>query len=172
MMSRRLIIKISPNESIHFPALCTNCARSATESMELSKRNGRTRRQIDVPLCRQCAAQLNKKSAVEERLQKLSRLFTIAAAVLLFFAALLLFSGSVFWLRLLLAMLLAIAAAAIAIRISRIAVNKAALPEKKAVLQSAQLQAFSWRTATFEFSNESFVDRFLELNEPLLLDSQ
>jgi hypothetical protein len=171
MMSRQLIIKIAPDETIRFPGVCTNCARPATESMELTKRTGRTSRQVDVPLCEQCADQLNKRSAAEERMQKLSRLLTISAGVLVMFAVLLLLSGTVLWLRLLLALLLGAAAAGVVTWIFRTAIDNAALPAKKAVLESAQLQAFSWRTATFKFSNDTFVERFIELNEPLLLET-
>jgi protein-arginine kinase activator protein McsA len=171
MMSRQLIIKIAPDETIRFPGVCTNCARPATESMKLAKRTGRTTRQVDVPLCEQCAAQLNKRSAAEERMQKLSRLLTISAGVLVFFAALLLLSGTVLWLRLPFALLLAATAAAAVTWLFRTAIGNAALPEKKAVLESAQLQAFSWRTATFKFSNDTFVERFMELNESLLLET-
>lgn len=170
-MSRQLIIKIAPDETVRFPNVCTNCARPATESMKLVKRAGRTTRQLDVPLCEQCAAQLNKRSAAEERMEKLSRLLTIITGVLVMFAALLLLSGTVLWLRLPLALLLAAAAAAIVTWLFRTAIGSAALPEKKAVLESAQLQAFSWRTATFQFSNDTFVERFMELNESLLLET-
>ena len=169
-MSRQLIIKIAPNETIHFPALCTSCAKSAAESMELVKRNGGTRRLVDVPVCEQCAAQLHKKSAAEERLQKQSWLFAIITGVVTLFAALLLLPGAIFWLRFLFAIFLAILAAAVVLRLFRTAITDAALPEKKAVLDSAQLQAFSWRTASFEFSNDIFIERFIELNEPLLLE--
>jgi len=171
MMSRQLIIKIAPAETVRFPGVCTNCVRPATESMKLVKRTGRTTRQIDAPLCEQCAAQLIKRSAAEERMQKLSRLLAVVAAVLLLFGVLLLLSGTDLLLRLLLALLLAAAAAAVVTRLFRTAIGSAALPEKKAVLESAQLQAFSWRTATFQFSNDTFIERFMELNEPILLDS-
>jgi len=165
-MSRQLIVKIGPNETIRFPALCTNCAQLATEKMELYKRNGRIRRQIDVPLCSQCAAQLSKSSAAEERMHKVSRLLAITAGTVLLLAGLLLLSGVAIWLRLLLALLLGLAATAFVTGLFRTRISNAALPEKKAVLDSAQLQAFSWRTATFEFSNDAFIERFMELNEP------
>ena len=170
-MSRQLTIKIGPNEKMRFPGLCTNCANPASESMELFKRDGRTRRSVDVPICAQCAGQLGKTSAAEERLQKQSWLFAAIAAMLLFFAALLLFSAAVFWLRLLAAILLAIIAAVVVMRLFRSAIANAALPQKKAVIESAQLQAFTWRTATFKFDNETFIERFIDLNEPLILET-
>ncbi len=98
-MSRQLIIKIAPDETIRFPALCTNCAQPAAESMELVKRNGRTRRQVNVPICEQCAAQLHKNSAAEERMRKQSWLFAGVIAFLILIAALLLLPGAIFWLR-------------------------------------------------------------------------
>ena len=104
-------------------------------------------------------------------MQELSRLLAIAAGVLLFFGVLLLLSGTVLWLRLLLAVLLATAAAAVVTRLFRNVIDNAALPDKKAVLESAQLQAFSWRTTTFQFSNDTFVEHFMELNEPILLET-
>ena len=170
-MSRQLIIKIAPNEKMRFPGLCTNCARPSTKSMQLAKRHGRTRRQVDVPLCAQCASEIAKKSAAEERLSKQKWLFATAAGLLIFLAALLLLPASIFWLRFLVSLLLAIVAALVVLRFFRSVIARAALPEKKAVLESAQLQAFSWRTATFEFSNDTFVEHFVELNEPLLLES-
>lgn len=139
--------------------------------MELVKRNGRTRRQVAVPICRQCAAQLAKNSAAEERLRKQSWLFAAIMAFLILIAALLLLPGAIFWLRFLTSFLLALAAAAVVLWFFRAPIANAALPEKKAVLDSARLQAFSWRTATFVFANDTFVERFIELNETLLLES-
>ena len=104
-------------------------------------------------------------------MQKLSRLLAVIAGVFVLIGALLLLSGTVLWLRFLLALILGVAAAAVVTWLFRTAIRNAALPEKKAVLESAQLQAFSWRTATFKFSNDTFVERFMELNEPLLLET-
>jgi hypothetical protein len=168
MMSRQLIIKIGPNETMRFPNLCTNCANPATKSRQLSQREGHLRRQVEVPLCAQCARQLAKKSAAEERLRKQSWLFAVVVAVVVFLAALFIFPG--FWLRLLLAILLALLAGAIVMRLFRPAIARAALPQKKAVLESAQLESFNWRSATFKFDNETFIERFIELNEPLILE--
>ncbi len=167
-MSRQLVIKISPNETMRFPGLCTNCANRAVQSMELRQRDGRLCRCIDVPICAQCAGHINKTSAAEERLQRQSRLFVPVAALLVLIAALLLFPGIVFWLRLLFALLFALIVGVIVSHLFRRATAKAALPQKKAVLESAQLQAFTWRSATFAFNNETFIERFIELNEPII----
>ena len=133
--------------------------------MELTKRLGRTSRQIVVPLCRECATQLVKSSAAEERMQKLSRLLTVVTALLLMTSTLLLFPGTILGLRFIFAILLAAAGSIVLIRIFRMLIRNAALPEKKAVLGSARLETFSWRSATFTFTNDSFVERFTELND-------
>jgi hypothetical protein len=48
---------------------------------------------------------------------------------------------------------------------------EAALPEKKAILASAHMVEFSWRATTFEFENEAFFDKFVELNRTELMES-
>ena len=86
-------------------------------------------------------------------------------------AAFLMMSGFVFWLRLPLALLLGVGVAALVTSLFRPAIDRAALPEKQAIQKAAQLQTFSWRTATFLFSNEDFVERFEALNESLLVET-
>jgi hypothetical protein len=136
--------------------------------MEIHQRDGRTRRQVEVPICAQCAGHLQKSSAAEERLQRQSRLFVPLAAVLILIAALLLLPGILFGLRLLIAIILAIIAGVVVYRLFRRAAASAALPEKKAVRASAELQSFTWRTATFSFTNATFIDRLVELNDSII----
>jgi hypothetical protein len=47
---------------------------------------------------------------------------------------------------------------------------KAALPEKQAVRGSAKVTNFSWRATTFEFTNETFAERFEAMNESVLME--
>jgi hypothetical protein len=171
MSSREVKIKIGPNETMRFPAICVHCARPARERMVLEKKDGRTIRQVDVPLCDNCVALLRRKSAAEERLQKLSRLFSVVAGLVTVVGAFLLMSGFVLWLRLPIALFLGVGIAALVTSLFRPAIDRAALPEKQAVLKSAQLQTFSWRTATFLFSNKDFVERFVALNESLFVET-
>jgi ABC-type Fe3+-siderophore transport system permease subunit len=49
--------------------------------------------------------------------------------------------------------------------------SQGARPKKKAILSSAAMSNFSWRAATFEFSNESFAKEFKELNRPNLMET-
>ncbi|NCF66672.1 MAG: hypothetical protein GWP61_11905, partial [Chloroflexi bacterium] len=120
----------------------------------MEKKEGRTIRQVDVPLCDKCAPQLRRQSAAEERLQKLSRLLSIVAGVATALTVFLLMAGFAIWLRLPGALLLGLVAAVFVTWLFRPVIAKAALPEKKEILEAAQLEAFSWRTATFVFSNE------------------
>lgn len=171
MSNREVKIKIGPNETMRFPAICVHCARPAQESMPLERKDGRTIRQVDVPLCDKCASQLRRQSAGEERLQKSSRLFSAGAGLVTVVGAFLLMSGFVFWLRLPLALLLGVGIVGLVTSLFPRAVARAALPEKQAIQKSAQLETFSWRTATFLFSNEDFVERFEALNESLLVET-
>lgn len=171
-MSRQIKIKVRPNDTVRFPGLCVNCGLPAGKSMELQQRDGRIVRQIAVPLCEQCAAYLERESGEEERLRKLSKLAMIVTGVL---AAMLLFllmpAALGLGLQLILALIGGVLVAALVRWIFQDFIKRAALPEKKAIWESARINSFSWRTATFEFSNESFVERFVELNEPLLVES-
>ena len=171
MGNQTIKIKIDPNETMRCPGVCVHCTCPATESMVLEKKEGRTIRQVDVPLCDKCAPQLRRQSAAEERLQKLSRLLSIVAGVATALTVFLLMAGFAIWLRLPGALLLGLVAAVFVTWLFRPVIAKAALPEKKEILEAAQLEAFSWRTATFVFSNEEFVERFAELNESLLVET-
>ena len=171
-MSPQIKIKVRPNEVIRFPNTCINCSRPASDSMKLSRRDGRVARQVDVPLCDQCAGQLQRESREEERLRKLSSLIITTAGILA--AILLLFllpSGMGFGLRLILALIGAVLIALFIRVLLQGLIQRAALPEKKAIWGSAHMESFSWRTTTFVFSNESFVECFNELNKSLLVEN-
>jgi hypothetical protein len=45
----------------------------------------------------------------------------------------------------------------------------ATIPEKKAVLAAARISDFSWWTTTFEFGNDIFAERFIDLNRRMLI---
>lgn len=164
-------VKIRPNQTLQFPGICVHCAQPAAERLELKKRIGRVTRIIDVPLCVDCAHQIQRLSAEEERWQKLGWL---AGGIVFFLtlALVLLFSSAALGLalRLLtalsLAALLGAAVAGLFWRVSR----RAALPAKKAIYASAGITAFSWRATTFNFSNEIFAERFRSLNESSLIE--
>jgi len=171
-MSRQIKIKVRPNETLRFPDLCVNCSSPAVDRLAISQRSGRTVRQVDVPLCDQCASQLRRESGEEERMRKLSWLVAAISAVFVALIALLLLPASIaFWLRLLFSLIGAVIVVVIVRRLFQGIIYRAALPEKSAVRESAKLESFSWRTATFVFTNESFVDRFIDLNEPLLIET-
>lgn len=111
-------------------------------------------------------------SAEEERLQKLG---TVAAGLMFLLTlsvSLLLSPASMaFPLRLLVALMLSLAFTQLLLVIFKRSRQKAALPIKKEIVESARISLFSWRTITFEFSNEMFSERFQTLNKPLLMDT-
>jgi hypothetical protein len=139
--------------------------------MPLRQRYGRITRLIDVPLCSRCAGELNRRSAEEERLQKISWLLAGVLGLLGLAIALLLTPAALsFGLRLLIALLAAGGLAAAVLLGFRKPLANAALPDKQAIRQSVSIEGFSWRATTFAFENDLFADRFIELNAPRLME--
>jgi len=164
-------IKVRPQETVQFPGLCVHCGQPAPASMPIRKRIDRTTRLINVPLCLDCAQELRRQSADEERLQKIGRLVSATLFLLTLAVVILLTPVSLaFILRLLTGLLAAAGVTAVSLHLFRRAQANAARPEKKAIRQSAQIAAFSWRATTFNFENETFTERFKEINEPLLME--
>jgi hypothetical protein len=164
-------IKVRPKQTVRFPGICVRCARPAAEMMPLRKRLGRITRTIDVPLCRDCHHELNRQSGDEERLGKISRLAAGAVFVAAAGLVLLLSPAEIaLSLRLLVALGLGVLLAQSTLLLFQRAQQRAALPEKQAIRQSAQIVTFSWRATTFEFINPTFAERFEAMNESLLMD--
>lgn len=171
-MTQQVRLKIQPDQTVRFPNICVNCTRVATERTTLRKREGHRTRQIDVPLCETCAAELTRLSGDEERLQKIVRLLTGVAFMSLVLIVLLITPGSMLiWFRLLAAAVLGAVAAFVVYRLFRPLVSRAARPQKQTILAAACLDGFSWRSTTFSFANDTFAQRFRALNEELILES-
>jgi hypothetical protein len=160
-------VKVRPGESLRFPGICVHCGQRATERLTLRKRNGRITRLLDVPLCRTCDQARRRRSILQEQRQKLGWLGTGLILLLgLILVFLLLPADLGLGLRLLLALLAAGLGAAAVFTQSRRWADQAALPESKAIRQAARLDAFSWRTITLTFTNETFAEQFRQLNQP------
>ncbi|MCB8982811.1 MAG: hypothetical protein H6659_03210 [Ardenticatenaceae bacterium] len=171
MTNQTIKIKARPDETIRFPGLCVHCGQPGAAPLRLKKRHGRVTRLIDVPLCAECAQQLARKSGEEERLEKIGWAVAGATAVILLALGLLLTpSGLAFWLRLLLGLVLGLGVGTAVLVYFRRRALQNALPAKQAILQSAQIETFSWRAVTFSFTNETFYERFRALNQPLLME--
>ena len=170
-MTRRVKIKVRPQQTIPFPGICVHCSQPAPETMTVRQRYGRITRMIDLPVCSRCAGELNRQSAEEERLQKISWLVSGVLFLLGLAVALLLTpAGLSFGLRLLIALLVGGGLATAVLWGFRQPIAIAALPEKQAIQQSVAIEAFSWRATTFAFQNDLFADRFTELNAPRLME--
>lgn len=139
--------------------------------MQVRQRYGRITRLIDVPLCSRCAAERNRRSADEERLQKISWLLS-GVLFLLGLAVTLLLTPAMlsFGLRLLIALLVGGGLVTAVLWGFRQPIANAARPEKQAIRQAVTIEAFSWRATTFAFANDLFADRFTELNAPRLME--
>lgn len=122
-------------------------------------------------MCVDCAREVNRQSGEEERLEKLGRLVTgIVGAVVFFLTLLWLPAGLALWLRIFIALMMAVFAGVITSTLFGRRCQEAARPEKRAILDSTRIANFSWRATTFEFENETFAGSFAELNEPQLMD--
>lgn len=170
-MSYQVKLKVRPNQTVSFPGICVHCAQPASQRLLLHKRMGRVTRLIELPLCTACQKELHRTSADEERLQKIGG---VVSGVLLLLTAVLTFlllpSALAFLLRALTALLVGGSLAWGVWAVFTRARQQAALPTKKAILNSAKMTAFSWRATVFEFSNDIFTERFKRLNEPNLME--
>ena len=165
-------VKIRPKQHLQFPTVCVHCGQAAPASMPIRKRIGRTTRRIDVPLCNDCVHQIQRQSGDEERLQKIGLLVTTAVFLLTTAILLLIIpSGLNFILRLLTSLLISAGLGFGVYTFFRRSIRNAALPEKKAILQSAQIETFSWRATTFSFENDLFTERFVDINKSFLMES-
>ena len=170
-MSRTVKVKVRPGQHVQFPAECIHCNNSAAERLRLRKRIGRTTRLVDAPLCATCAAEIRRLSAEEERWQKLGWvLSTLAGVISLVILLLLIPAGLGLPLRILAALVGALVVAAVVFKLCRREGLRQARPEKRAILEAAQMTNFSWRATTFEFRNERFAEHFAAVNEPRLME--
>ncbi len=170
-MSHPVKIKVRPNQTIKFPGICSHCGEPGTHKMLLKKRIGRLTRLVEAPLCANCWRELNRQSGKGERLGKIGWLAAGSMAALsLVVVWTLMPSGMSLPLRLLVALALALVFAELVRQLFQRAQRRAMLPAQQAILQSASLTDFSWQATAFEFTNETFAERFKELNESLLME--
>ena len=170
-MGQIVKVKVRPGGTLQFPGICAHCSQPATGQMALKLRNGRRTRTIDVPLCANCHREVQKESGEEERLHRLGRVLTILAALIIAIIVFFILGGILpLIVRLLISLSVGALTGAVVLAYFRRMRAEAALPEKKAILASAQMVEFSWRATTFEFENEAFFEKFVELNQPELME--
>ncbi len=170
-MTQRVKVKVRPGDILRLPAHCVHCSAKATEQMQIRYKNGPATRILELPLCDDCCRELNRKSGEEERFQRLGLFVaSLVGLIILIILYFLLLTGLPIWLRLLTALFIAIIMSAGIMLIFRRIGLRAVLPEKRNILESAQMVDFSWRATTFEFTNDDFAQRFGQLNEHRLMD--
>lgn len=164
-------IKVRPKQTVQFPGICVHCAQPAAETLLVRKRVSRTTRLIDVPVCSDCAKQLQRKSMEEERFGQLKYVISALALLVTLFALYLVLPPSLpAVLRWLLALSGSLLITAVLYNFIQHKIKETYVPEKKAVLNAARIETFSWRATTFTFENDTFSQRFVELNEPSLME--
>ena len=134
-MSQSVRVKIRPENSLKFPAICVHCGQPAGERMRISKRKRSITRLIEVPVCTNCYQEINRRSWAEERWQRIGLLVTGATGTaVLALSFFLLPSELPVWLRLLASIILA-GLVALGLRgIIKQRSAEMARPEKKAIL--------------------------------------
>lgn len=166
-------IKVRPQQKVRFPARCVHCEQPATEKLSIQRRLGRATRFVEVPLCSACAAIVAAKSGAEVRWQTISWMAMVIVAVLAFSVTLLFTPLAIpFILRLTIAILVAFLLGSLLWTLFQRVKQRAASPDKQAILTAATIDNFSWRTTTFKFANEPFAERFRLLNESLLMEQE
>lgn len=166
-MSQQVRVNARPGQSVRFPNECVSCGREASERMPVEKRTGQTTRRVDVPICADCGRILAGRSGEEERRLRQGQALAGAAA---FIAGALVASISPGgWpMRLVLGFVMAVVAGMLVWRWAQKRAEKAVLPEKRAVRESARLVDISWRGLTLEFARDDYAARVRELNADLL----
>ena len=159
-------VKVKAGQAVQFPGECVHCGNPAGAKLTLQKRMGRVRRRIDLPLCQDCSKEVAHLSGEEERWRTLSWLAAGLIGLGLALLGLLLLPAV--WplgLRLLLGVVPAgIIANAIRQNIQHDSLKRAR-PEKQEILNAAKIVTFSWRTTTFDFTNETFAAKVMALNQ-------
>ena len=171
-MSQSVRVKIRPENSLKFPAICVHCGQPAGERMRISKRKRSITRLIEVPVCTNCYQEINRRSWAEERWQRIGLLVTgVTGTAVLALSFFLLPAELPVWLRLLAGIILA-GLVALGLRgIIKQRSAEMARSEKKAILGAVRMVNFSWRATTFHFSREDFSEKFIKLNEQQLMEN-
>jgi hypothetical protein len=170
-MSHLVKIKVKPGETILFPASCVNCGREAELGLTLYKRDAGLQRSIKVPLCNDCQQELRRKSAAEERLERIGFVVAAAFGLLFFVLVLLLLPANLStWLKIIAAVILAAFIAMAVLGLFLRKSKQSARPEKLNIKNAARISEFSWRAMTFEFRDEQYAESVCRLNEPQIME--
>jgi len=165
-------VKVQPGQTIQFPGICAYCALPAADSMQIRKRMGRVTRLIKIPICAACAQKVRRRSGEEERWHKIGLLLLAVFSLIALAIGLLLTPVAwPFGLRLGLALLIAAVVGTAVFILVNIQQNRAASSEKQTIRHAARIATFSWRTTTFDFTNDAFTERFIKINESMLMES-
>jgi len=169
-MANQVKVHLRPNQEVRFPGICVACVQPAAERMPLVKRAGQVMRTIDVPLCSDCARQLLRRSAAEERIQTFGWLVGgLAGGLLLALTWLSLPDVLGFPIRLTVGLFSGSVAFVAVWLLFQYLGWRAATPEKQAIRNAASIQDFSWRTTVFTFQADTFAERFRVLNESIVV---
>lgn len=165
-MTTQVTLRATPPQTIRFPGVCAHCGHPAAARMTVQHRIERATRLIEVPLCAACAQLLASRSMAEERWQKIGWLATAVLSVLTAAAGMLLLPAALgLGARLLLGLGAGAAVGAALFSAAQAAGRRGMRPEKRAVRQAVQIAGFAGSQTTFTFVNQTFAERFVEMNQ-------
>jgi hypothetical protein len=163
-------IKVCANQAVRFPGICTHCAHPAMELLPIKKRIGQITRVINVPLCHTCAHLLQRRSGAEEWYRRIGLFVTVGFSLFVVAIGLLVTPAQLaFVFRLCVALGIAMLGGTAILFIFHTLSHRAILPEKQAILNTAHIVTFTRRTTTFSFSNQAFHERFVSINNSLVI---
>lgn len=168
IMDQQVVLRVRPGETVRFPALCVACGQPAREHIPLQKRRGQVTRRVEAPLCAECARQLARRSGQEERLLRLSWPAAIITAGLLAGLVFVLLPLASWPLKLVVAAAIALAAGGFVRWALARRAAQAELPEKRAVIEAAQIVDYTWRDMTLSFVRADIAGQVRELNADAL----
>lgn len=158
-------VNVRPNQFIRFPNLCVHCGHNAAQRMTIRRQQGQIIRTVDVPVCEACARLQHRRSAQEAQRLRLGWLVGSGMGLLLLAMGLLLTPADwSFGLRLLLGVLIGGVVGTAVWLLFRVLSRRAMLPDKRALLNAAQITRFTPDQTTFSFAYRPFAERVQSLN--------
>ena len=167
-----ITLAVRPNQKIKFPAICAHCAAPTQQTFPISQQAQLRLRSIAVPLCEQYRRIMRRCSFKESQRLRLGLVFgggvgVIALAIILLISPVTLTFMARFLLGIIGGAILGTAVWLMFYNNSRNEI----LPEKQNILQSARIGEFNHQSTTFLFENQTFADRFRQLNQSLQVEN-
>lgn len=165
-MADQVTLPLRPGQAVVFPNVCVACGRPASDQLPISKKQGQTEYNLEVPVCGDCLRNSQRRSGREETLLRAGWLAAVAGGIMGLAFGWFITGDMSAVVRLLAALIAGTVAAGLAYWSFRRAAQAAELPEKRAVTGAVQISDFSWHDITLMLADEALAERVIELNTP------